>query len=197
MSTSDRNGVSSDARYVAKTAAEVFGGAASVHRFYDKAEAHFIGILTCEGAPQTSFATYSTVGVHEVPNILNDKDVRVELAGVAALTETEYPNLLATAAFQVQKEGWLAAPGVVFPGMVRDFYGLSESMDHLLWVEPFAWEELGAVEVSSTLTVHWLLGVPIAESERRLIIDEGYSALTRLLEQQDIEYYDLHRQPVV
>lgn len=182
---------------MAKTAAEVYGGTASVHRFYDRDEKHSIGILTCEGAPQANFATYSTVGLHEVPNILEDKDVRVELAGVAALTETEYPNLLATAAFQVQKEGWLAAPGVVFPGLVRDFYGLSESMEHLLWVVPFTWEELGAVEVSSTLTVHWLLGVPIAESERRLMIDDGYSALTRLFEERDVEYYDLHRQPVV
>lgn len=197
MTTSGRNGVTNEARSVAKTAAGVFGGSASVHRFYDKDETHVIGILACEGVPQAGFSTYSTVGVHEVPNMLDDKDVRVELAGVAPSSENEYPNLLATAAFQVQKEGWLAAPGVVFPGLVRDFYGLSESMEHLLWVEPFAWEELGAVEVSSTLTVHWLLGVPISESERRLIIDEGLSVLTALLEQHDAAYYDLHRQPVV
>jgi len=196
MSTSDRNGVTSEARYVAKTAAGVFGGSASVHRFYDEDEANSIGILTCKGTPQEGFSTYSTVGVHATPNMLDGKDVRVELAGVAASTETEYPNLLATAAFQVQKDGWLAAPGVVFPDLMRS-YGLSASMEHLLWVEPFTWEDLAAVEVSSTLTVHWLLGVPIAESERRLITDEGYGALTALLEQHDSPYYDLHRQPVV
>lgn len=195
MSTSDRNGVTSEARRVAKSAAAVFGGVASVQRFYDADESHSIGILTCKGAPQGSFFTYSTVGVHEVPNLLDDKEVRVELAGVAASAETEYQNMLATAAFQVLKEGWLAAPGVVFPDLVSE-YGLSESLEHLLWVPPFPWEELNAVEVSSTLTVHWLLGVPIAESERRLLIDQGYSALTRLLEEHDVEYYDLHRQPV-
>lgn len=195
MTTSDRSEVTSEARHLAKAAAAAFGGTGRVHQFHDRDETHSIAILTCSGAPQEGFSTYSTIGLHEVPNMLDDNDVRVELAGVAGAGDAEFPNMLATAAFQVRKEGWLAAPGVVFPAMVGD-YGLSETLEHLLWVPPFPWEELGGVVVSSELTVHWLLGIPIAESERRLLVEEGYPALERLFELRDVSYYDLRREPV-
>lgn len=47
------------------------------------------------------------------------------------------------------------------------------------------------------LTAHWLLAVPIAESERRLLLSEGYDALEELFEERDVAYYDLNRRPVV
>lgn len=194
MTSSDRK-VSSESRHLAKTAAEAFGGTASVHRYYDEDESHSVGILECEGTPQEGFRTYSTIGVHESPNFIDEADVRVELAGVAPAALTLFPNLLATAGFQVNKEGWLAAPGVVFPGLVSQF-NLSETLDHILWVEPFPWENLGSVEASQQITAHWLLAIPISESEREFLQEEGYFALEALFEQHEVAYYDLAREPV-
>jgi hypothetical protein len=35
--------------------------------------------------------------------------------------DTALPNLVATAAFFVAKNGWLAAPGAIFPDQVREY----------------------------------------------------------------------------
>ena len=187
---------SSEFRYLAQAAAQTFGGTASVYRFYDKDESHSVGILSCTDAPQEGFSTYSTIGVHEATNMLEGTDVRVELAGVTPTEADGFANLLATAAFQVSKEGWLAAPGVVFPNLFRE-YGLSDTLEHILWVEPFPWESLGSVEASHELTVHWLLGIPLADTEREYLEQEGYFGLESLFEQHDLAYYDLHRATVV
>lgn len=95
MSTSDRNSVTSEVRRVAKIAAEVFDGVASVQRFYDADKSHSIGILTCKEAPQKSFFTYSTVGV----NVHEGREpVAVSLADcVAAATALSTGRSLATA----------------------------------------------------------------------------------------------------
>lgn len=195
MPTSDRE-VSSAAQHLAKTAAAAFGGTPRVQRFYNQDESHSIDILICAEAPSEPFTTYSTLGVYEAPNMLDDNDVRVELAGVAPTTEADYPNMLATAASFAQQAHWLAAPGITFPALVRE-YGLSDSLEHVLWVPPFPWDDLHGVAVSSELTVHWLLAVPIAESERRFLLDEGYPALEQLFEQHQVAYYDLQREPLV
>ncbi len=195
MPTSDRE-VTTAARHLAKIAAAAFGGAPRVQRFYSDDESHSVDILICTGALGESFSTYSTLGVHEATNMLDENDVRVELAGVATSADTEYPNMLATAASYVQENDWLAAPGVVFPNLVRK-YGLSENLEHVLWVPPFPWDDLHAVSVSQDLTVHWLLAVPISESERRFLLDEGYFALERLFEERGVEYYNLRRPPLV
>ncbi|MEU6130988.1 suppressor of fused domain protein [Saccharopolyspora sp. NPDC047091] len=166
-----------------------------MHRYYDEDESHSIGILQCEGTPQEGFRTYSTVGAHESPNFIDDADVRVELAGVAPADLTLFPNLLATAAFQLIKENWLAAPGVVFPGVVKQF-NLSDTLEHVLWAEPFPWEDLGSVEASQQITAHWLLAILISESERKFLQQQGYFALEALFEQHEIPYYDLDRVPV-
>lgn len=167
MPTSDRE-VSSAARHLAKTAVAAFGGTPRVQRFYNQDESHSIDILICAEAPSEPFTTYSTLGVYEAPNMLDDNDVRVELAGVAPTTEADYPNMLATAASFVQQEHWLAAPGVTFPALVRE-YGLSDSLEHVLWVPPFPWDDL----------------------------HEGYPALEQLFEQHQVAYYDLQREPLV
>ena len=196
MTTSGRKAATSEDRHLARAAAAAFGGSAKVHKFYDRDESHEIAILTCTDAPQPAFSTYSTIGAHRAPNRLENENIPVELAGVASAAVTEFPNMLATAAFQVIKEGWLAAPGVVFPGLVSD-YALSDTLEHVMWTPPFPWPDLHRVTVSDKLNVHWLLAVPIAESERRLLANEGYPALERLLEQNDTAYYDLDRDPVV
>lgn len=191
-SASSSEDITNEARTVARTAAGTFGGKASVHDFHNRDETRSVGILTCAGVPTAEYSSYSTVGVHGAENLLDGRDVRVELAGVAPTEAEAFPNLLASAAFQVRDEGWLAAPGVVFPGLVRD-YDLSRELAHVLWTPPFAWSGLDAVAVTPSLTVHWLLAVPIAESEYQLLLEEGYPALERRFEAADLPYYDLDR----
>jgi hypothetical protein len=157
-------------RAVARAAAGAFGGKPSVRRYYDEREMHSVDILTSPDRPTPGFATYSTLSLHTAPNLLEGKDIRVEIAGVAPCSATEFPNMLASAAFFVIKDRWLCAPGVVFPALVKE-YGPSSHLQHVMWAPPFPWEELGAVPVTDELTVHWLLAVPISEAERRFLIE--------------------------
>lgn len=136
------------ARSVARAAAAAFGGHPQVSRFYDEDESHSVDILTCADRPVPGLCTYSTVTLHRSINRLDGTDVRTEMVGVARKSATMFANLLATAAFFVAKNGWLRAPGVVFPDLVRE-YGLSDSMQHILWTPPFAWDELGSVSTTA------------------------------------------------
>lgn len=143
--------------------------------------------LSTTTTSRTAFTTYSTVSLHETPNLLDGRDVRVEFAGVAANSETAFPNLIATAAFYVMKDRWLAAPGVVFPGLPTEC-DISSSLAHVLWSQPFPWEELGSVVVSASLTVSWLLAVPISEGERRLLLEQGYYVVEARFAEHDLPY---------
>ncbi len=93
-------------------------------------------------------------------------------------------------------DAWLCAPGVVFPSLVSQ-YRISSTLEHLLWVPPFPWEQLGAVDPGEGPMVHWLLGVPISEAERRFLLDRGFDEFEALMARREVEYFDLQRPSVV
>ncbi len=188
--------IAESARVAAHAAAAAFGGKPEVRKYHDRDEAHSVDILACAGRPTPGFVSYSTVGVHTMPNKIDDDDIRVELAGVAGKDVPEFPNVLATAAFYVLKDRWHCAPGIVFPSLLKE-YRLSSTLEHVMWAEPFPWEKLSSVEVRDGLTIHWLLAVPISEAERKLLMDKGFYVLERLFTDREIEYFDLNRPSVV
>jgi antitoxin YqcF len=183
-------------RAVATAARAGFGGSCDGHRYYDRDESHSVDIVRCVGAPTEGYAIQSTISLHLHPNLLDGKDVRTELAAVADVKIEAMANVLSTAAFFVIKNNWLAAPGVVFPEILEG-YDLPTSMEHVLWYPPFPWEQLSATMVSPDLTVHWLLGIPIYDSERRHLEHYGYFELEKLFDRKRVPFFDLTRQPVV
>jgi hypothetical protein len=187
--------VSADDRALARAAAGAFGGVPRVTRYYDESEQTAIDILMCADRPTEGFATYSTLGLHHAPNVLEGDDIRVELAGVCTTEDSFFGNLLAEAAFDVIKDLWLCAPGVVFPDVVRH-YEVSTPLRHVVWVPPFPWEQLGSVSLGEGHDVHWLLAIPISESERRFLIANGYDAFDEAFSKREVPYYDLKREPI-
>jgi hypothetical protein len=117
---------------VSRHAGVVIGGDSNVHAFYDESEETVVAIVTCSGSPSPQLSTWSTASLHVVPNLLEGEDIRVELLLVAESKYEEAANVLATAAFTVMKDGWLAAPGVVFPGAVAE-YCPRATTPHLMW----------------------------------------------------------------
>jgi antitoxin YqcF len=188
--------VSPAQKAVARAAANAFGGIPIVQRYYDREESHWVDVLICRDRPVPGLSTYSTVTLHAALNDLDGKVVRVEFAGVAPNSLGSYPGMLATAAFNVLKDSWLAAPGVVFPSIVKD-YDLSTTLDHIFWAPPIPWPQLGSFTIDEESTVQWLLAVPISESERRFVFDHGFDQTEALFAQHEIEYFDLERSPVV
>jgi hypothetical protein len=188
--------IAESGKAVARAAAAAFGGAPRVDRFYDEDESHSVDQMTCDGRPMAGFTTYSTLTIHTVPNLLDDADVRIEMAGVAGDHVATFPNMIASAAFRVIVDRWLCAPGVVFQGLVSE-YDLSSTLQHILWVPPFPWEQLGAVELGDELAVHWLLAVPISEAERTFLNEHGYNVFEALMADRQVEYFDLERPSIV
>jgi len=183
-------------RAAARAAAAAFGcEPETIYKHADADEGHHVDILSCKDRPSPGLVSYSTLGVHLVPNLLHDEDFRVELAGIAEDSVGKFSNLLATAAFYVIKDRWHVSEGVVFEELVAT-YKLSKTLQHLMWVEPHEWEELAGVDVGG-LIINWMLAVPISESERLYLLDNGYNRLQELFIDREVEYWDLKRRPVV
>lgn len=184
-------------RIVSRHASKVLGGESSVHAFYDESEDNVVAIVTCSGTPSGRLTAVSTASLHATPNLLEDDDIRVELLLVTDSRYVEAANVLATSAFDVVKDGWLAAPGVVFPNAVSEYYR-DATTPHLMWTEPFDFPELSSVQLEGLEDdVHWLQGVPLTESERAFLVDSGFDTLSERLEAADAPYYDIMRQSVV
>jgi hypothetical protein len=173
------------------------GGDASVHAFYDATEDNVVAVVTAAGTPSPSLTTVSTASLHAVANLLEGDDIRVELLMVTDSGRGEAANIVATAAFCVIKDDWLAAPGVVFTGAVAEYYPDSTT-PHLMWTEPFDFPELSTAHVDGVEhDVHWLQGVPLTERERVFLVESGFDALSDRLEAADAPYFDLGRASVV
>lgn len=195
-STHGRKRAPDSGRAAARAAIAAFGGEPQIYAHYDADESHKVDILSCKDRPNPGLVSYSTLGVHVMPNVIDDDDFRVELSGIAEASVDAFPNLLSTAAFYVIKNRWHVAKGIVFPGLVRQ-YEMSKTMDHLMWVEPLEWDTLRSVDVGGGLNVHWVLAFPISESERQYLMDNGFWKLEALMVDREVDYWDVNRRPVV
>lgn len=161
-------------RAVASLLREVVGGVPQVNEYLDEDESHRVAIFRAHERPAADCTTYSTIGLCRAPNLLDGRQIAVELAMVGLSSRQDVPNVLASCAFLMTKDRWLGAPGVVFPE-VFNAYGDGGRLRHVLWVPPFPWDRLAAVEVEDR-SIHWLLGIPISDGERRYLGVNGFDA---------------------
>jgi antitoxin YqcF len=192
----DSRDIPASGRIVAKRFVDGLGGAASVGAYYDEPEAHRIDVLTCRESPQQGWMTCATVSLHLARNLVDGTDIRVELMATASDSDTALPNMLATAAFNVTKDGWLAAPGVVFPDLVR-MYFTDTTTPHVMWSEPFNIQGLSTIAVAGFGEVHCLLAVPLSDAEVRYLHTNGFDRLEERLVERSVEYFDLRRESTV
>lgn len=184
------------AKTVARHVRGVLGGDSVVEIFYDEKEQNSVFVASAVDSPMPGWTTCTTVSLHLVPNLLDGKDLRVELMATARTEDTALANVVATAAFFVAKNGWLAAPGVVFPDQVREYFP-DTTTPHLMWSEPVNHPELSTVELAGAGSVHWLLAVPLTEEERLFLAEHGYFELEERLSAAEAEYFDLWRSSAV
>ena len=185
---------SESAKAAARKVRDVFGCAPKIYRHYDVPEEHFIDILSCEDRP-AGVTSYSTLGLHEYPNLIDEDDIRVELCGTAAIAMTDFANVLGTCAFNVIKDQWRAFPAIAHPDVVKMYYPEAK-MRHVCFAESL-WDDLHTVHLPGDLIVHWLTVIPISESEFVYMHEQGWSELEKLFMEKEIDYWDLNRTPVV
>lgn len=181
---------------VRAAATRAFGRAGEAYSYYTDDRSASVGVLIVDDSPVPGFQSCSTITLHTTRNEVGGMDVSVEFAAVSEQDVEWLPNLVATAAFYVMRDGWMAAPGVVFERLVEEF-DPGTHLPHLLWTPPFPWDELHGLELENGSSVHWLLAMPISESERCHIATHGFDDFEDILAEHEVEYFNFARNPVV
>jgi len=192
--------VSNENKTLAKYITKIAGINPSVRRYWDENNEHFIDIFTCTDPEDSRLHYYGTVGLSDYPNRIEMKDgteknMPVELLIAGYKKYAQVPAILSTCALYVLKDKWSCQPGDVFRHMV-DFY-YKKRMQHTLFTEPFFWGNEPQPLELDTKTVHWLLAVPISESELQYNLSNGFNALEDLFEQKGVNIFNLDRRPVL
>ena len=173
-----------------------FGGAKPrVQQFLDQDEKSEIDILISKDRPEEGVFSFGTIGLSDYP-VPGQLSPPLGAEIVATSDEPEFANVLATAAFCVINDEWVAEPGRVFPGVVGAHFD-DVTVPHLMFVDPFLWSEALQSQAMQTKTVAWVMGLPITEAEMEYVRDNGPDAFEEVLEQADIDIYDLQRPSVI
>ena len=69
-------------------------------------------------------------------------------------------------------------------------------LKHVVLMSPVFWPEY-QVLADEDVTVAWLMVVPITDSEKKYIEQYGISAFDSLLDKENIDVIDIHRQSAI
>ena len=183
--------ISDDNKQIARIAAALFGGTPKVTQYLDRDEKSEIAILSSADRPEDGLNSFSTVGLSDypIPGTLRPP-LGVEITAISGLPD--FAAVLSTAAFCVINSGWLAEPGRVFPDVVAAHVP-GTTVPHLMFVNPYSWEdELRSRELTGK-TVAWVQGIPVTDAEMEYVREQGAEALEDLFEQVQPDFLDLQR----
>lgn len=158
-----------------------------------------IDLLRYDDVPFQGGITVGTAGLCEFPiggsTASEGPDLRVELIGATYARHTGYDNVIATCAFSVM-DGAIIMPGQIYLGAVEPYFPGTE-LKHVLFTEPYLWDDgFTFVELDGT-TVVWLQPVPITQRESDYATAVGTDALIERFEQARIDAADLNRTSVI
>ncbi len=190
---------SAENRQLAAIVAKAFGYARpEVRRYWDDGENYRIDIAQAADSPWPGVTSHGTLGLSDCPLVDDGKEfpARCELVGACATGYKLFPNIMATCAFNIMKKQWFACPGRVFEGAVSMYYP-NFPTKHVMFYEPFPWDDaLPATELPGK-TVGWLLVMPVSEAETQFARSEGLEALGDVFKREQVDVFDLERQSVI
>lgn len=183
-------------RAVARMLAGAFGGAPSVARHRDETGRSHVDILTCRDAPRAGLTAYATVTLANHPLYQEGVEFpgRCEILGVS--DAPGFAQVLAACAFQVIEARWFLAPGIVFPGLLAGS-GLSETLAHVLFVPPVAFEARLQTMQAPDANLAFLQAVPISEAEYAFAQGSGGDALEDLFAERGTDLFASTRPSVL
>jgi hypothetical protein len=190
---------SAENRELAIMVAKAFGGATPVvRRYWDEGESHHVDIAHVDDSPWTGVTSLGTLGLSDHPLMDNGSEypARCELVGASNANYRFFPNIVATCAFNILKNKRFACPGRIFGNVVAMYYP-DYQVRHVMFWDPFPWENhLMTVEFPRK-TVAWLLVVPISESEMEYARSSPPGALEDLFRRYQVDMFDLERTSVI
>ena len=190
--------IKTEKKIIAKHIEQIVDGKAEFSRYNDNNNLSYIHIMTINDAPESGVNTYSTIGLCEY-NIglqIEKKPLRVELIIAIDNNQERVADILATCAFCIINSHYKCMPGVIFNDVIS-YYIEDSDMKHVLFVQPFLWEDSYCGLTLNDKTIEWLLAVPISEGEYKYAEKYGSDALEELFEKYNIDIFNLYRESVI
>ncbi len=175
---------------------EAFGSKPPVHRHYNETETARVDIARAVDVPSEGLMTYATVNLNESCNVMDGREIPVEIFAVIAGENTDMANALSTCAFNMIKDHWLIAPGVVHEDVLRMYPGLAPNLPNMFFVPPMDYQGLARIETPEG-NVHALQALPISVAETEFLYENGFEELNGLFIEKDMEYWNLNRSSLV
>lgn len=175
----------------------IFGGIPHVFRYYDQLDEISSDLLTVEDVPIKGVLSYSTLGLIHYPigQRLDEKPLRIEIAGACYQEFEYYPNLLSSCAFEIMNAHFTCHRGAVYPDCVN-MYVQGSPMKHLLFYPFSFWgKELETISFEDKV-VKWFTAIPISESELAFLEKNPPEELVGRLKDTSADLFNLRRAPL-
>ncbi len=187
-------------KIIGKRLIQAFGGGKpKVIRYWDENEENSVDLLSLPSQKHNGTLFYGTMGLFYKQFVIDGVpfESRVEMVGAAYEAFEQFPNVLSTASFCSIKDDFFCEPGSVLPNAVSMYYPKLEAK-HLYFTSPFLWEDdLDTLQLSDDIDVNWILAIPITDSESSYLKENGEDAFEDLLEENDIDIFDLSRDSII
>ncbi|HGF4014144.1 MULTISPECIES: suppressor of fused domain protein [Burkholderia] len=187
--------ISAGRKAVGRHALSVFDGMPKVLEYLHDDLPMAVDVLSVADSPDPDLVSYSTIGLFETAlGGETELGTRVELCGAMPADIEHWPNVLAFAAFALMRSRWAVMPGGVLEGYVAECYS-DTLVPHLYLTAPFLWNDghFKQLDLESGEKVNWLQGIPISDAELEILRTRGDSEFEDLLEQADVDVFDLYR----
>ncbi|WP_169517966.1 suppressor of fused domain protein [Sediminispirochaeta bajacaliforniensis] len=184
-------------KIIAQHTAEVFNGNPSVDRYYDRDQSTFIDILCCKNSPTADCSSYCTLGTYKEDSgyYYEGKKIGVEIVAACYDSVDFVPNMIASCAFNLIKDGMQIAPSVVQRNVVYE-YDPATKTPHVLFMLPFLWGEgLKTRELNGSY-ISWLYAMPLSDNELHVLDEKGFSFLDKEFEKANIDVCDYTRESI-
>jgi antitoxin YqcF len=168
-----------------------------VRRFDDPSGEHMVHVAVQEGVPAPALTSWGTVDMSQFHTGLpapDDRELRIELVGVARREYTLMGHVLASCAFNVAHGLLTPHPDAIFPDAIAVNDAGDSPCRHAMLVLPFLWGDDGIppLEKESAVTT-WLQVVPITDAEKALAEADGPEALADHLQTAKVDVLDPSR----
>ncbi|MFC3493277.1 suppressor of fused domain protein [Glycomyces rhizosphaerae] len=168
-------------------------------RHSDGTGAKHIDLVRYNNVPFRGGVTFGTLGLSTFSiggqTADTGPDLRVELVGATYARFRTYDNVLATCAFSVM-DGAPVMPGQIYEGAVEPYFPGFE-LKHVLFTEPYLWDDAFTLVELGDTTVVWLQPVPITQRELDFAVAVGTDALIERFEEERIDAADMDRESVI
>lgn len=156
-----------------------------------------VDVVGVSDRPRPGVTSYTTLGLsnHPLAESEDPYPLRVELVGACASDVPYFDLVLADIALNIRDAHWSPRPGGVLPDAVGA-HDSDATTRHVLLMAPFAWEDGPHTMYLHDKTVVFLFVLPISDGERAYADKHGVEALGELLDEHDVDVFDLNRASV-